>query len=204
MKALFRKDLYTFRSFGILFMGMEVFFFVIPDLRFFAFAAAYGVMLIVSFLQADEQGKWDTLLPMLPVSRRQVVLEKYVFGWGFLALATLLAVASQLIWARFGHMAVDGAYALVLCFDLFIALAMQAVVTPILFRFGSAHGRIILLIAIGAMTAVTAGLMSGTGFEGLLSALMKVRSWHLLLAGAALSLASVPLSVAGYTRRLKK
>lgn len=205
MKGLFRKDLYVLRGIGCFFILMDLVFSLIPDLRFFAFAAFYTVLLTLILMQADEQCKFDTLLPMLPVSRKQVVLETYIIGWGYIALLSALAVSGQaLVWSHTGRMAVDRAYLMLLCFDVCLALTMQGVVLPVLFRYGTTRGRLILMVAIGAVTFLSVSLMTGTVLTGLLGVLMRVRSWHLLLLGAALSLASVPLSVAGYTRRLKK
>lgn len=205
MKGLFRKDLYVLRGIGVIFILMDLVFSLIPDLRFFAFAAFYTVLLTLILMQADEQCKFDTLLPMLPVSRKQVVLETYIIGWGYIALLSTLAVSGQaLLWSRMGRMAVDRAYLLLLCFDVCLALMMQGLVLPVLFRYGTTKGRLILMVVMGAVTFLSVSLMTGTVLTGLLGVLMKVRSWHLLLLGAALSLASVPLSVAGYTRRLKK
>lgn len=204
MKGLFRKDFYVLRSIGLAFILLDLFFCLIPDLRFYPFAAFYTVMLSMILMQTDEQCKWDTLLPMLPVSRRQVVLEKYTFGWGYMALTAVLALGGQLIWQRIdGFMAVDGTYFTVLCLDLCLALVMQGMLLPVLFRFGTAKGRLILILAVGMVTGATVGII-GSGFETLAASLANFRGWHFLLIGAALSALSVPLSLAGYKKRLMK
>lgn len=204
MKGLFRKDLYVLRSIGWLFILLDLFFCLVPDLRFYAFAAFYTVMFILILLQTDEQCKWDTLLPMLPVSRRQVVLEKYVSGWGYMALTAVLALAGQLIWQRIdGFRAVDRGYFTLLGMDLGIALVSQGVMLPVLFRFGTAKGRLVLVMTVAMVTAITVGIIGG-GYETLAATLASFRAWHFLLLGAAVSALSVPLSIAGYKKRLMK
>ncbi len=204
MKGLIRKDLYVLRSIGWLFILLDLFFCLVPDLRFYAFAAFYAVMLILMLLQTDEQCKWDTLLPMLPVSRRQVVLEKYVFGWVYMALTAVLALLGQLIWQRIdGFMPVNGTYFTLLGMDLGVALVSQAVMLPVLFRFGTAKGRLVLVMTVAIVTAITVGLIGGS-YETLAVALSHFRAWHFLLLGAALSALSVPVSLAGYKKRLMK
>lgn len=204
MKGLFRKDLYVLRGAGIWFILMDLLFAVIPDLRFFAFAAFYTVMLTLILFQSDEQCKFDTLLPMLPVSRKQVVLETYIFGWGYMALLTALAVSGQaLLWSHTGYMPLDGEYFTLLFFDVGMALAMQGLVLPILFRYGSKNGRLILTVAIFIVTALSVGVINGA-FRDLLLNLSKIKSWQLIALGTLISAASVPLSIACYKRRVAK
>lgn len=204
MKGLIRKDLYILRSVGWLFIAVDLAFSLVPDLRFFAFAAFYTVMLTLMLMQADEQCKWDTLLPMLPVSRRTVVLEAYVLNWVYMALITAMALGSQLIWARFGHIPVNGEYVMMLSVELCIALIAQAITLPLLFRCGTTKGRLIMLILIGACTGFTVFVMSSAqeGFELVLSLLVHLRAWHMLLIGIALSALSIPLSLWGYKKRV--
>lgn len=204
MKGLFRKDLYVLRGIGWTFILMDVVFALIPDLRFFAFAAFYTVMLALILLQTDEQCKFDTLLPMLPVSRKSVVLELYIFGWAYIALLSVLALGSQaLIWSRAGYLPVDGSYLLMMSFDICIALVMEAVVLPVLLRYGTQKGRLILIVSIGLVTALSVGIISG-GYEAIVTVLSRVRAWHLLLIGAALSALSVPLSLRCYKKRINQ
>ncbi len=202
MKGLFRKDLYVLRGIGWAFILMDLAFALIPDLRFFAFAAFYTVMLSLILMQADEQCKFDTLLPMLPVSRRSVVLELYIFGWVYIAALSALALAAQaLIWSHAGYMAVDGAYLMMMSFDICVALVMEAVVLPVLLRYGTQKGRLILVVSICCVTGMSVGIMNG-GFETILTVLSHIRAWQLLLIGAAASAASVPISVAGYKKKI--
>ena len=202
MKGLFRKDLYVLRGIGWAFILMDLAFALIPDLRFFAFAAFYTVTLSLILMQADEQCKFDTLLPMLPVSRRSVVLELYIFGWVYIAALSALALAAQaLIWSHAGYMAVDGAYLMMMSFDICIALVMEAVVLPVLLRYGTQKGRLILVVSICCVTGMSVGIMNG-GFETILTVLAHIRAWQLLLIGAAASAASAPISVAGYKKKI--
>lgn len=202
MKGLFRKDLYVLRGIGWAFILMDLAFALIPDLRFFAFAAFYTVMLVLILLQADEQCKFDTLLPMLPVSRKSVVLELYIFGWVYIAALSVLAFGAQaLVWSRAGYLPVDGAYFMMMSFDICISLVMEGLVLPVLLRYGSQKGRLILIVSIGVVTALSVGIISG-GYGTILSVLARVRAWHLLLIGAAFSALSVPLSLRCYKKRI--
>ena len=204
MKGLFRKDLYVLRGIGWAFLLMDLVFSLIPDLKLFAFAAFYTVMLALALMQTDEQCKFDTLLPMLPISRRRVVLERYVFGWVYIAVLSVLALAAQaLVWSPMGHLPVDGGYLMMMSLDICIALVMEGLVLPILLRYGSQKGRLILIVSIGFVTAMSVGLMSG-GYETILSVLTHTRAWHFLLLGAAVSALSIPLSLAGYRKRIEQ
>lgn len=204
MKGLLRKDMYALVSVGWLFILMVLFFAVLPDLRFYAFTSVYSVMLLLSLLQIDEQYKWDTLLPMLPVSIRQVVLEKYIFCWGYVVCTAAFALGGQLIWSHIaGYMAIGAEYITILCFDVSLALFMQALVLPIFFRFGTTNGRLIMVVLVAVVTALSVSIIS-RGYEFILPLLADLKGWHLLIAGAALSGLSIPLSVKMYGFKLKK
>ena len=204
MKALVRKDLYMLQSFGKLFLLVFTLFAVVPDLQFFTYSSTYAVMLSLYLMQSDEQCKWDSLLPMLPISRRLVVLEKYLLGWAYLALMTVVALVSQLIWVRFDMMPLDGQYFTMLCIDLAIGFLMQAVSLPVIFRFGTNRGRPVLFFAVAFATLLTVIVLNDRDFGSLLSLLVHIRGWHILVAAALVSVATIPLSIHLYEKRILK
>lgn len=204
MKALVRKDLYMLQSFGKLFLLVFTLFAVVPDLQFFPYSSTYAVMLSLYLMQSDEQCKWDSLLPMLPISRRLVVLEKYLLGWAYLALMTVVALVSQLIWVRFDMMPLDGQYFTMLCIDLAIGFLMQAVSLPVIFRFGTNRGRPVLFFAVAFATLLTVIVLNDRDFGSLLSLLVHIRGWHILVAAVLVSVATIPLSIHLYEKRILK
>lgn len=97
MKGLFLKDLYTIEKYIrtallmlLLLIGMGI---VLKS-------AEYAIMVCLIFsvgmsftcLSADEQKNWQSYALTMPINRKQLVLEKYIFSYGLLTGGFLIAV----------------------------------------------------------------------------------------------------------------
>ena len=206
MKALLRKDLYVILSqFKILFLVMIVSI-AFPSGLFGAFILIYySVMLTtVSLMSVDEQSQWDSLALMLPYSRGQIVTAKYIMGWLGIAVALVLSLVSQSLYAMAGISDIGSQLPAVLCLYAAIALAMQAVMLPVNFRFGYAKGRFAtILIAVFFGALVGASIDDDTATK-ILPVITHIHPIVYLLLAAAICAATIPLSTAGYKKRVEK
>lgn len=206
MKALIQKDIYLMLTqFRALFLVMVIFS-AIPGGLLMPFTFLYAMMLTsVSLVSADEQSQWDSLALMLPYSRGQLVTVKYIMGWLGIIAALVLSLASQALYAVAGISELDSRLPAVLCLYAAIALAMQAVMLPVNFRFGYAKGRIVTILFAGIIGgAVGASMGDGDGFYTLLKVTSRIPIPVYLLLAAALCAATIPLSTAGYKKRVEK
>ncbi len=159
MKGLLYKDL------CILLKQMKIVLVMVP--LFCLFTSSYDVFTVffalyisiltpVSLLSFDERSKWDTFAGMLPYSTRSLVFSKYVCGWLVLGY-TLIFYAVGLIIAspthRFGQ---DSLFQLTLF--LSVALLLQGLYYPVLFRFGVEKGRLAMIIVMAVAGGVGFGL----------------------------------------------
>ena len=192
MKALLWKDICLLRRQLRLFIFAMLVFAAIPNSYIQLFAVAYASMLPYNTIALDEQSHWDQLAAMMPYSDRDVVLSKYLVGWGgCLAVGALALAASAVERPFFTAVAAPQAVLAILC----TGLIMVAVSMPVLFRFGVAKGRFMILIMV--MLGTASGVLSDT--DGI-----RLSGGALLLAAviaAAANLISVPIAARMYRKK---
>lgn len=100
----------------------------------------YGMSLTTSILSLDEMSRTDRLMPMLPLSDLECVMDKYLMLYGHLFLISIATAAGE--WIR------TGTFPNYLLFAIAILLILHAVFMPIMIRFGVEKGRLLFLLAI--------------------------------------------------------
>lgn len=124
-----------------------------------SFAMSYMTIFVslftVSTISYDEFENGMSFIFTLPVSRKNYVIEKYVFGIlltaGTLALSIAIALAFKIVrQSSYGvEECVSGIAA-----SLVITLTALAVMIPIQLKFGEDRGRIALLVSLGCAVIV--------------------------------------------------
>lgn len=156
MKGLLLKDFYTIFKQTKIFLILIFVISVIPGLNMAALAIPCASFLPIMALTYDERSKWDTLAAMMPYSRRQLALSKYVLGYCTVAAAALLVFITRTFLAAVRHQAVAAEEWMAMAVLICVAVIMQSLVMPILFKVGTEKG----------VLAVVA-LMSVVGMSGL-------------------------------------
>ena len=203
MKALLYKDaMVLWKQMKIMLLLILVFA-VFPSEFQNVFAVLYAALLPYSALAYDERSRWDRMAAAMPYSARDIVTEKYVFGWitalGTLTLTLVLRLVSQYLL----HLG-EGASAEMLLMAFFGSLIAMAVTLPMMFRFGVEKGRltmflIIFLVCGGAGAISTIAVSAPEGYSSM--AFRQVVLPAAVAAAAVLTAVSVPLSVKFYSRR---
>ena len=198
MKALLMKDCF------VLWKQLRIFIFVMLVISVFnggfgnVFVVIWAAMLPYTAMAYDERSKWNQLAAMLPYSRRDVVLGKYVFGWLVAAVAAVASLILQLIVSALFHYGQVVPAASVLAF--FTSLCILAVTLPLMFRFGVEKGRLVMFLII-FLVCVAAGAMGGileeTSTGGRIPAPVGV---GLPAVAVVLTVLSIPLSIRLYRR----
>lgn len=202
MLAMLRKDLYVMWKYTAVFIAawMAV---VWASIRFLDREAVslYGMLPVFSLtfalnnVSADESCRWDRFAAMSPLRPRQIVLAKYVFALGVLAITTALAALAG------GSSALWTAAAL--------TLPALAISLPLTYRLGKRKGSAVFLFFWGLVAAAILGtayfrydlIESSFGWiEDVPVPLLAAGGGAALLA---LSAGSVLLSICFYTRRLR-
>ena len=192
MKALVLKDFYVLWKQMRMFLLIMVLLSVVGGIFNSVFVVVWCAMLPYTAMAYDERSHWDQLAAMMPFSKRDLVLSKYVLGWLCMAAATVLSLAFQTAAFAFNHEA-PSLSVWAMCF-LGGTLALDLTL-PMVFRFGVEKGRWGFMIIVFGV-AVLGGVVAGAAEElpG-----MPVPAMALLpLAAVAATAVSIPLSMKLY------
>lgn len=157
MKGLLIKD------FLVLVKQMKLILIIIPlmavtgNISIASIAILIGAMLPMTAMAYDEQSKWNELAVMMPYSRKEMILSKYIIGYLSIIGTAILFTAAKFIMSVVQPEHVHTNSTMIL-FSIFCGLLFLAINTPIMFRFGVQKGRIIYIIFI-TLSAVAGSLL---------------------------------------------
>ena len=154
MQGLLLKDFYNLKkTMGLLAVMLVVFGVVfIPQGGglFAGMAILMGTTLTISTMSYDHMAKWDVYALSMPVSRRQMVGEKYLFMLIAAGAGTLIALAGEFVrLASTGASAsafLDGLLQTVLI--LSVGLLFGSLMLPLIFKFGVEKARLVMLLSL--------------------------------------------------------
>lgn len=156
------------------------------------------IMFGIAAFSYEEADCWDKYKAALPVSSRQIVLARY----GMLGVCLVTGIAASLILGAISAVAgtmgltmSDWALSLIQC--IVIAVLYLEIMIPVMYRFGSERGRIIMLLLFLLFFGAACGLsmMSSTVFDAW-GNLITVYTSTLFFAGVAVVLLPVSISAA--------
>ena len=169
MTGLIKKDFYLsvsmFRSYVLVAAVFALLTLAgIYEISFFVtYMSVMCIMIPVNLFAYDEQARWDKYAAALPSGRAGMVKARYLFTvlicLGSLLFALLLQLIVALVSGAQGQERVD-----LLLSGLFPAAygcIMNAILLPLLFKFGSQKGRIYLILALGVGVGVIFGGLTG-------------------------------------------
>lgn len=192
MKALIQKDVYVLWKQVRIFLLVIVFLTAVGGTFNSIFIVAWCSMMPYTALAYDERSHWGQLAAMMPYSRRDIVLSKYVLGWLCAGLAVLICLVMQTATSVVTHSPVN--MGLMAASFLMAVLALD-VTFPLVLRFGVERGRLGFMMIVFAMAVVGSVLLEDTEelqqVQGLVMAALP-------LAAVAATAVSVPLSLKLY------
>ena len=152
-----------------------------------------AIMLVINAMAYDEAAHWDRYALTMPVSRRDMVLSKYLLI--VLSLLATMALATALAMSM-GTPFIEALLAsgAVCC----IALCYMALILPVMFWLGVQKARVTMLVIIILPVALVS--LGGSGDLAALAALPAL-AWLLPLATFALLAASALTSLRIYARK---
>ena len=158
MKSLILKDIYNImHNMKALVLMLFIFLFItIPQ----GGAAAYVItccilcaMMVVTTFSFDENAKWEKYAMIMPISRKDLVLSKFVILLCFCLFGTVfggvLGIAGSAIIGRFHITSVsEWQELLAVCLaGVAISFFLGSLVIPLLFKFGAEKARTLMLAA---------------------------------------------------------
>lgn len=148
MKGLLLKDFYVLMSQLKTMTIMLVIFCILIGESMSIMAIVYATILPITAMAYDEQCKWKSLAAMMPYSKSDLILSKYILGYVLIFIATLFAVAVMLSSAIIKGNTINN-------LDLFMVLGaataaniMITINMPLIFKLGVEKSRIIVMISI--------------------------------------------------------
>lgn len=157
MKGLLIKDLLTIRN-QLKVVGLLIVFYIVYSLAMQdtsmlgAMIVLLAVMMPITAMAYDEKSGWGRYESALPVSKKTVVLSKYVFGFILLALGSLISGLSIVLLSTFAQFVeITDALWLLATFAA-VGTIFMSLIFPILFRYGVEKGRMLMLLVIFAPT----------------------------------------------------
>lgn len=202
MMGLIKKDVYLSLSMLKSYVVVAAVFALLTmtgiyDISFFVtYLSVMCIMIPVNLFAYDEQARWDKYAAALPAGRAGMVKARYLFTilicFGTLVFALLL----QLIVALFTGVQGQERTDLLLSGLLPTAygIFMNAVLLPLLFKFGSQKGRIYLILALGVGVGVIFGGLTGLKKMGIPLSALTLPFFALPVAGLLVLMPSYLLS----------
>ena len=192
MKALIQKDFYVIWKQMRIYVVIILLLSMINSAFNIVFLVVWCSMLPYTAMAYDERSHWNQLAAMMPYSKRDIVLSKYVLGWLCMAAAGLLCLAARMVLGHFLENEVDASIVLT---SLCLGVISLAVTLPAVMRFGVERGRMIFMVVIfGAAIGTGIVLDSADILPRISLPLMALMP----IAAAAATAVSVPLSMKLY------
>lgn len=163
MIGLVKKDIYLLKDiskvFGLMIILEIVVLFVEGSVDFvLGYMTIFSAMMIINTVSYDEKSMGFLLT--LPISRKQYVAEKYLFGFVAGILLEVFNVGIVLIYFVVNQAAVDWIeFGTKIGIYFGIMLLAQVIVLPVLLKFGAEKARIIIIIVFMGGFILTVKLM---------------------------------------------
>ena len=167
MRGLLLKDYYTLSKQLRLYLVFILVLSAIPEMNLSAIASIYAAMLPITAIAFDERSKWDQLAVMMPYSKRDLVMSKYVIGYIGVVVCYMLSMGIQLVISAVTKQPFTTEPALVIVITACVALILLAIILPIMFWLGVERGRIVFMVLIAITVFV--GMMSAESATNMLS-----------------------------------
>ena len=192
MKALVQKDFY------VIWKQMRMFVLVLALLSMVnsafntVFLVVWCSMLPYTAMAYDERSHWNQLAAMMPYSKRDIVLSKYVLGWICMAASGVFCLALQAVSGIFSGNAPS---VLTLLASLCLGIICLDITLPAVLRFGVERGRMLFMVLIFGV-AVSVGALAEMVDE--IPSLPIPLMMLLPVAAAVATAVSIPLSIKLY------
>ena len=209
MIALLKKDIFVMDKQMRVLVILALIFNLIPSASSLGatYAMLIALMMPMSTVSYDERCKWDRYAAMLPWTPRQIVGSKYILSYVAMALGVALITFGNFARGLYSEASDWGETGSLVAIYLVVIVAVTAVVYPLIYRFGSEKGRLVMVAIFAAIFVLAFGtvVLAIDDMEGAVGRLKAVPA-PVLAAIAVVVLAGITflsyrLSVKFYLRR---
>ncbi|WP_296557829.1 ABC-2 transporter permease [uncultured Acetobacterium sp.] len=158
MKGLILKDLLnlksTFKMLGVMMLFFAVVFIPQGNSFIFGIIILMFAMMVVTTISYDDLAKWDAYALTMPVTRKEMVLSKYLV----MAILNTLGAVLSLIVGAVGSVIMGQSFDLEILAIIgaiyLIALIFGSVIIPLIYKFGTEKARLMLILCALLPTAL--------------------------------------------------
>ncbi|MDI9496494.1 MAG: ABC-2 transporter permease [Bacillota bacterium] len=149
MTGLIIKDLLNLKKQGKIYLLLVVFYFAMGLVNentsmFTSMMTMVAVLIPLTAMAYDERSKWDRYALTMPISRKNIVMSRYLLGLIFLIVAFVLSMLVNMVISNMK----TAENTLVVLGGFSTGLMLMSVIFPLLFKFGVEKGRIFMMIVI--------------------------------------------------------
>lgn len=149
MIGMIKKDLLmmknNYKSFLIA-LVMYVFYSITFEMNISFFLPFMGLMISISTINYDDYNNWHAYATTLPQGKINVVKSKYITTIGIILLLTVISILLNYIISSFkGIIKIDDYLSMIMGILLGV-IFMMSIIFPVLFKYGSEKGRIVMII----------------------------------------------------------
>lgn len=190
MKGLILKDLFVLQrqtKFYLLIVALLVVVSLFnPSMQVFVgmYFVLFGMMLPITAMAYDERAGWDKYALTMPVTRKKLVVGKYLLGVLLLAAAVMItALLKGIYGAVAGYNAADFPQAfMMISLSMLLGSVFLSVLLPVMFKVGTEKGRIVMilmiLIPVGAVILLQKTKILSIDEETIESVVNSVYAWN--------------------------
>jgi len=206
MRGFILKDLYNmtsnFKQLLVVILSLLVMMGTFENMSVFSgmFIILLLGTLVVSSFSFDDMAKWDRYAIALPVTRKQIVLSKYVVALiGLLTGIIVYFIANIISMLIHGNLELGEMFlgsGIIVC----AVVAMLSVMLPLVFKFGAEKSRIIMMLVIVIPWLATMFVMN-MGFPVPSEAILRLIGYSLPVAVIILLIGSYLISAKIYEKK---
>ncbi len=146
MKGLLIKDFYVITKQLNIFLLVMIILAMTSDINMIMiFTIVFTVSLPITSIAYDEHSKWDELASMMPYSKEEIVISKYLIGYFSMLVFIVLILFGKALGDNILPNNNDEISIIIL---LITSLIFIAINIPIIFKFGTEKGRFITIFLI--------------------------------------------------------
>ncbi len=158
MKGLILKDLLnlksTFKMLGVMMIFFAVVFLPQGNDFFYGMIILMFAMMVVTTISYDDLAKWDAYALTMPVTRKEMVLSKYLVMAILNTLGALLSLSVGIIGSIIMRKSFDLEILAIIGAIYLVALIFGSLIIPLIYQFGTEKARLLLFLCALIPTAL--------------------------------------------------
>lgn len=158
MKGLILKDLLNLKS-TFKMLGAMIVFFAVAFLRegnsfVFGIIILMFAMMVVTTISYDDLAKWDAYALTMPVTRKEMVLSKYLVMAILNTLGAVLSLIVGIVGSVIMRQSFDLEILAIIGIIYLVAFIFGSVIIPLIYKFGTEKARLMLFLCALLPTAL--------------------------------------------------